>query len=290
MPKRRGLTDKQVAGALARGDKRDYADPELRGHYLRVPARTSRAPIAFAAVARNPDRKQIWTTLGTADALGIDKAREMARQPRPPPRPGQSEQAEARPTRARAERATPTPPGGHSGDRRKAQAADETSGEAGQGRRTARGQPARQPPRHGERGESEGGRARAGTTRGGERPKKKKRRRSAAPAKRAGARGAARRRRAPGRRAPTPARARPGGAPRSPAGAAPGGRTTGRKPQKQLLMGLPTNNVGLSAGESSFSHERHINDYQFAQVYESRPAETPPKSGRRGPGGAGWAL
>jgi integrase len=80
MPKRRGLTDKQVA-ALPRRDKRySYADPELRGHYLRVPARSSRAPIAFAAVARDPDGKQIWMTLGTADALGIDRARELARQ------------------------------------------------------------------------------------------------------------------------------------------------------------------------------------------------------------------
>ncbi len=80
MPKRRGLTDRQVA-ALPRKDRRyNYADPELRGHYLRVPARTSRAPIAFAAVARNPDGKQIWTTIGAADALGIDRARESARQ------------------------------------------------------------------------------------------------------------------------------------------------------------------------------------------------------------------
>jgi integrase len=80
MPKRRGLTDKQITG-LSRRDKRySYADPEMRGHYLRVPARTSRAPIAFAAVARNPDGKQIWMTLGTADALGIDRARELARQ------------------------------------------------------------------------------------------------------------------------------------------------------------------------------------------------------------------
>jgi integrase len=79
MPKRRGLTDKQVA-ALPRKDKRyTYADPELRGHYLRVPARTSRAPIAFSAVARNPEGKQIWMTLGAADALGIDQARELAR-------------------------------------------------------------------------------------------------------------------------------------------------------------------------------------------------------------------
>jgi integrase len=79
MPKRRGLTDKQVAALPGRDKRYNYADPELRGHYLRVPARSSRAPIAFAAVARNPDGKQIWTTLGTADALGIDKARELAR-------------------------------------------------------------------------------------------------------------------------------------------------------------------------------------------------------------------
>jgi integrase len=80
MPRRRGLTDRQIA-ALPRRDRRyTYADPEMRGHYLRVPPRSSRAPIAFAAVARNPAGKQIWTTVGTADALGIDRARELARQ------------------------------------------------------------------------------------------------------------------------------------------------------------------------------------------------------------------
>jgi integrase len=80
MPRRQGLTDKQVA-ALPREDKRySYADPELRGHYLRVPARSSRAPIAFAAVARNRDRKQIWVTVGTTDAMRIEQAREKARE------------------------------------------------------------------------------------------------------------------------------------------------------------------------------------------------------------------
>ena len=80
MPKRRALTDEQVA-TLARKDKRyTLPDPEQLGLYLRVPARTSRAPIAFAAVARNPDGKQMWTTVGTANALGIDRARELARQ------------------------------------------------------------------------------------------------------------------------------------------------------------------------------------------------------------------
>jgi hypothetical protein len=80
MPKRRGLTDKQVA-VLPRKDKRfTLADPEQLGHYLRIPARSSRAPIAFAAVGRDPDGKQIWTTVGTEDAMGIDQARELARE------------------------------------------------------------------------------------------------------------------------------------------------------------------------------------------------------------------
>ena len=79
MPKRHRLTDKQVA-ALPRKDKR-YAlpDPEQLGLYLRVPPRSSRAPIAFAAVARDPGGKQIWETVGTTEAMGIEQARELAR-------------------------------------------------------------------------------------------------------------------------------------------------------------------------------------------------------------------
>ena len=79
MPKRRGLTDKQVA-ALPRKQKRyTLPDPEQIGHYLKMPTQSSRAAIAFAAVSRDPNGKQIWTTIGTADALGIDQARELAR-------------------------------------------------------------------------------------------------------------------------------------------------------------------------------------------------------------------
>jgi integrase len=79
VPRRQTLTDKQVA-ALPRKDKR-YAlpDPEQLGHYLRIPPRSSRAPIAFAAVARDPNGKQVWTTLGGVDSLRIDQARELAR-------------------------------------------------------------------------------------------------------------------------------------------------------------------------------------------------------------------
>ena len=79
MPKRSRLTDKQIA-ALPRKDSRyTLPDPEQIGLYLRVPPRTSRAAIAFAAIARDPAGKQIWETVGTADVVGIDQARELAR-------------------------------------------------------------------------------------------------------------------------------------------------------------------------------------------------------------------
>jgi integrase len=80
MLKRRGLTDRQLE-TLPRRDRRyTLPDPEQLGLYLRIPARSSRAPIAFAAVARNPAGKQVWLTVGTADAVGVDRARELARQ------------------------------------------------------------------------------------------------------------------------------------------------------------------------------------------------------------------
>ena len=52
------------------------ADPELRGHYVRVPPE---GPVVFAAVARY-DGKQVWARLGTADVLGIEQARDKARE------------------------------------------------------------------------------------------------------------------------------------------------------------------------------------------------------------------
>jgi integrase len=80
VPRRRLLNDKQVA-ALSRREKRyTLPDPEQPGHYLRVPPRSSRAAVAFAAVARDPRGKQIWMTVGTADVVGIDQAREKARE------------------------------------------------------------------------------------------------------------------------------------------------------------------------------------------------------------------
>ena len=48
----------------------------MSGHYVRV---TPNGAKSFAAVARSPDGKQIWTTIGTTDALAIETARQLAR-------------------------------------------------------------------------------------------------------------------------------------------------------------------------------------------------------------------
>jgi integrase len=74
--RRRLLTDRMVA-ALPRKKKRYIlADPEQRGHYVRVPPQ---GPCVFAAVARYYS-KQVWATLGTADVLTIEQARDKARE------------------------------------------------------------------------------------------------------------------------------------------------------------------------------------------------------------------
>jgi integrase len=79
MPRRRGLTDQQVATLPRKAKRYNYADPEMRGHYLRVsPGRAT--PISHAAVARDPSGMQRWATPGTADAMGIDQVRELARE------------------------------------------------------------------------------------------------------------------------------------------------------------------------------------------------------------------
>jgi hypothetical protein len=78
MPKRRRLTDDEIPKLPRKTKRYTLADPEPIGHYLRVPARKSKAPITFVAVARQGG-KQLWTTLGTANTLGLAQARELAR-------------------------------------------------------------------------------------------------------------------------------------------------------------------------------------------------------------------
>jgi integrase len=74
--RRRVLTDRMVAALPRRVKRYTKADPEQRGHYVRV---MPSGPHVYAAVARNPYGKQVWATIGSADVLGIEQAREKAR-------------------------------------------------------------------------------------------------------------------------------------------------------------------------------------------------------------------
>ncbi|MEE8506109.1 MAG: integrase family protein [Kiloniellales bacterium] len=77
MAKPKTLTDRMVA-KLKPGPKRlTMPDPLMRGHYVRV---TPMGAKSFVAVARDPDGKQVWATLGSADVLAIAEAREQARE------------------------------------------------------------------------------------------------------------------------------------------------------------------------------------------------------------------
>jgi integrase len=77
-PRRRGLSDKQLAALRRRPKRYIVSDPELRGHYVRVPPE---GPMVFAAVARGPyGGKQVWATLGSTAELRIEQARERARE------------------------------------------------------------------------------------------------------------------------------------------------------------------------------------------------------------------
>ena len=77
MARRKTLTDSMVA-RLKPGPKRQtLPDPELRGHYVRI---TPTGAKSYVAVARDPTGRQVWATLGGADLLTIDDARDKARE------------------------------------------------------------------------------------------------------------------------------------------------------------------------------------------------------------------
>ena len=61
MPRRNGLTDKQIETLPRKAKRTIIADPELRGLYLRIPPAGTNAPITYTAVARDPHGRQIWT-------------------------------------------------------------------------------------------------------------------------------------------------------------------------------------------------------------------------------------
>jgi integrase len=74
--RRRGLSDRQVAALRKKAKRYTVADPELRGHYVRVMPTGANT---FVAVARDPYHKQLWATLGSSDVMTVDEAREKAR-------------------------------------------------------------------------------------------------------------------------------------------------------------------------------------------------------------------
>ena len=75
--RRKVLTDRMVASLPKKRKRYPVPDPELRGHYIRVMPQGANV---FVAVARDRYGKQVWTTIGTADKLSIDKARDEARE------------------------------------------------------------------------------------------------------------------------------------------------------------------------------------------------------------------
>jgi integrase len=74
--RRQTLTDGMVAALPRRPKRYTLPDPEQRGMYVRV---MPKGPHVYAAVARNPYGKQVWATVGNADVVNIDKARDRAR-------------------------------------------------------------------------------------------------------------------------------------------------------------------------------------------------------------------
>ena len=72
----RKMTDTGVAALKPRPKTYAKPDPELRGHWIRITPSGSKT---FVAITRNPDGKQVWTTIGPTDAMSIELAREQAR-------------------------------------------------------------------------------------------------------------------------------------------------------------------------------------------------------------------
>lgn len=73
---RKSLTDRMVGRLKPGAKRRTIPDPDMRGHYVRIAPSGAKS---FVAVARNPDGKQIWATIGAADVIKITEARDVAR-------------------------------------------------------------------------------------------------------------------------------------------------------------------------------------------------------------------
>jgi integrase len=75
---RKSLSDAGVAALKSRAVRYSFPDPELRGHYVRVQPGGRKS---YVAVTRDSSTgKQVWTTIGPVDLMGIEQARTRARE------------------------------------------------------------------------------------------------------------------------------------------------------------------------------------------------------------------
>ena len=74
--RRETLTDEMVTKLERKAKRYVISDPEQRGLYVRI---MPKGPNVYAAVARDPYGKQVWATVGSADMLNIEEARDKAR-------------------------------------------------------------------------------------------------------------------------------------------------------------------------------------------------------------------
>ena len=78
MARRKTLSDVGVSNLKPRATRYYVvADPELPGHYIRV---MPSGLMSYVAVTRSPGGKQVWATVGSTSLVGIDEAREKARE------------------------------------------------------------------------------------------------------------------------------------------------------------------------------------------------------------------
>jgi integrase len=75
-PRRREFTDESVKALKPERERYTYPDPECLGHYIRVQPSGAKS---FAAVARSPFGKQVWTTIESTSRIPIEESRERAR-------------------------------------------------------------------------------------------------------------------------------------------------------------------------------------------------------------------
>jgi integrase len=75
---RKSLSDAGVAALKPRAARYVHPDPELRGHYVRVQPSGAKS---FVVVTRDATTgRQVWATIGGADLLSVQEARERARE------------------------------------------------------------------------------------------------------------------------------------------------------------------------------------------------------------------